>query len=57
MCIVDIVTLTDFNAPAKDKVQIYISGALHGDERIGPHAAYYLIEYINSIYKIATLMF
>ena len=48
MCIVDIVTLTDFSAPAEDKVQIYISGALHGDERIGPHASYYLIEYLAS---------
>lgn len=29
---------------------MYISGTLHGDEVIGPHAAYYLIEYLLSNY-------
>ena len=27
---------------------MYISGALHGNERLGPHASYYLIEYLAS---------
>lgn len=27
---------------------MYISGALHGNERVGPHASYYLIEYLAS---------
>lgn len=27
---------------------MYISGALHGDEVIGPHSVYYLIEYLLS---------
>jgi len=44
----DIVTLTDVHSPAEDKVQVYISGAVHGDERVGPHAAYYLIEMLVS---------
>jgi predicted deacylase len=43
-CILDIVTLTDVQSPSEDKVQVYISGALHGNERVGPHATYYLIE-------------
>ena len=47
-CVVDIVTLTDFNSSAEEKVQVYISGALHGNERIGPQASYYLIEYLAS---------
>ena len=49
-CVIDIVTLTDRSVPAKDKVQVYISGALHGNERIGPHASFYLIEYMASNY-------
>ena len=49
-CVLDIVTLTDSQVPDSEKVQVYISGALHGDERIGPHNAYYLIEYLASNY-------
>ena len=41
-------TLTDVSVPAINKTQVYISGALHGDERVGPHVAYYLIEYLAS---------
>ena len=47
-CVLDIVTLTDRSSPAEDKVQVFISGELHGDERIGPHASFYLIEYLAS---------
>ena len=47
-CVLDIVTLTDRATPSDDKVQVFISGELHGDERIGPHIAYYLIEYLAS---------
>lgn len=43
-CVLDIVKITDQTSPATEKVQVYISGALHGDERLGPHVAYYLIE-------------
>ena len=45
-CVVDIVTLTDRSTPPDDKAQVYISGALHGNERIGPHVSYYIIEYL-----------
>lgn len=44
LCVLDIVTLSDVQSPSADKVQVYISGALHGNERVGPHATYYLIE-------------
>lgn len=47
-CILDIITVTDFQANNNDKTQVYISGALHGDERIGPNIAYYLLEYLVS---------
>jgi len=45
-CEIDIVTLGDKKVKAEDKTQVYISGALHGNERIGPVVAYYLIEYL-----------
>jgi predicted deacylase len=48
----DIITISDFQAKQEDKVQVYISGALHGDEVIGPNIAYYLIEYLLSNFKI-----
>ena len=47
-CVLDIVTLTDKATPSEEKVQVFISGELHGNERIGPHASYYLIEYLAS---------
>ena len=55
-CVLDIVTLSDFDyKPAEegegDKVQVYISGTLHGDELIGPQVAYYLMEYLVSNYQ------
>ena len=53
-CVLDIVTLSDFDYKPDegegDKVQVYISGTLHGDERIGPQVAYYLMEYLVSNY-------
>ena len=48
LCVLDIVTVTDHYINAKQKVQIFISGAFHGDERLGPHIAYYLIEFLAS---------
>mgnify|MGYP001043084820 FL=1 len=50
-CVLDIVTITDKATPPEDKVQVYISGALHGNERIGPHVAYYFIEYLVSNFE------
>jgi predicted deacylase len=35
-------------------VQVYISGALHGNERLGPHASFYLIELLASNYYART---
>ena len=49
-CVLDIVTLTDFSVADTEKVQVYISGALHGNERIGPNISYYLLEYMASNY-------
>ena len=49
-CVLDIVTLTDIQSKSEDKTQVYISGALHGNERLGPHASYYLIEFLVSNY-------
>ena len=40
-------TLTDSSVPGPKK-QVYISGALHGNERIGPNAVYYFLEYYLS---------
>jgi predicted deacylase len=47
-CFLDIVTITDFNTQSEEKAQVYISGTLHGNERIGPNTAYYLIEFLVS---------
>ena len=44
----DIVTISDKNANNDHKVQVYISGALHGDEVIGPNTVLYLIEFLVS---------
>ena len=49
-CVIDIVTITDMEGSQESKPSIYISGTLHGDEVIGPNAAYYLIEYLLSNY-------
>jgi predicted deacylase len=51
-CIIDIVNLTDVQSIAENKVQIYISGALHGNERLGPHASFYLIELLVTNFGI-----
>ena len=47
-CILDIVTLTDFETSAENKVQVYISGCLHGNERLGPVVSYYFLEFLAS---------
>jgi predicted deacylase len=52
-CVLDIVTVTDFSSKSvTEKPQVYISGTLHGDEVIGPQAAYYLLEYLLSNYQV-----
>ena len=47
-CELDIVTVTDHSVDAEQKVQVFISGAFHGDEVLGPQVSYYLIEYLAS---------
>jgi len=32
--------------PREEKTQVYISGALHGNERLGPDISFYLIEHL-----------
>jgi predicted deacylase len=46
-CQVDLVTLSNKKS-SKPKTQVFFSGALHGDEVIGPNSAYYFIEYLLS---------
>ena len=35
MCVLDIVTVTDFETSSENKVQVFISGSLLGQERLG----------------------
>ncbi len=46
-------TISDFEFESEpgEKVQFYVSGTLHGDEVVGPHVAYYLIEYLLANYQ------
>jgi len=50
-CVLDIITITDFKTSSEGKVQVYITGSLQGDERLGPQIAFYLIEYLVSNFK------
>ena len=47
-CVLDIVTVTDHLIGPEDKIQVFISGGMRGDSRVGPNIAYYLIEYLAS---------
>ena len=49
LCEVDIMTISDFDSKFKKK-KMFVSGAINGDERIGPNAAVYFVEYILSLY-------
>ena len=48
-CVLDVVSLTS-PLSNSEKVQVFISGAFHGDERYGPHVSLYLIELLASNY-------
>ena len=48
-CVVDIVRLTN-KTSTKPKKVIYVSGAFHGNERIGPNVTVYFLEYFVSQY-------
>ena len=45
LCIVDIITMTNFRV-RKAKKQILISSGTEGDEKLGPHVITYFIEYL-----------
>ena len=47
-CVLDIVSVTDHLTGPEDKVQVYVSGCFNGAAQVGPHVAYYLIEYLAS---------
>lgn len=42
--------LSDFNFSNENKVQVYLSGNLHGDEQLGPNALTYLAEFLVKNY-------
>ena len=47
-CTIYLVTISDFNSTNKHKPQVYLSGNLHGDEKLGPLVLTYLAEYLVS---------
>lgn len=49
-CTIVMVTITDRNHQNPNKPQVYISGSVHGNERLGPHVVAYLSEYLVSNY-------
>ena len=55
-----VATITDFNINNRPKVKVYLSGNLHGDEKLGPNVLVYLAEYLvknfNTEDKIKTLL-
>jgi hypothetical protein len=44
------VTLTNFEKKNNDKPEVFFSGCLHGNERIGPNVLAYLSSYLLSNY-------
>lgn len=44
-------TVTDKTYHNEFKPQVYLSGSVHGDERLGPNIVTYLAEYLVSNYK------
>ena len=50
-CVLDIVRITDKSIPAEEKVQVLITGGLHGTDRLGTQIAVYLVEYFTSNFK------
>ena len=50
LCTIYYVTITDFKINRENKVQVYLSGNLHGDEQLGPNVLTYLAEYLVTTY-------
>ena len=48
LCVLDIVTVTDFKTSSEEKVQVFVAGSLLGEEKLGAQIVYYLIEYLVS---------
>jgi hypothetical protein len=45
-CTIYMVKISDYTSTIKKKVQVYLSGNLHGDEQLGPNVLTYLAEYL-----------
>lgn len=45
-CTIYLARISDYNYNNPNKVQVYLSGSVHGDEQLGPNALTYLAEYL-----------
>lgn len=45
-CTIYMNTISDFRSNNGPKIQVYLSGTIHGDEQLGPNALTYLAEYL-----------
>eukprot|EP00826_Nyctotherus_ovalis_P027952 TRINITY_DN2193_c0_g1_i13.p1 TRINITY_DN2193_c0_g1~~TRINITY_DN2193_c0_g1_i13.p1 ORF type:complete len:553 (+),score=107.15 TRINITY_DN2193_c0_g1_i13:157-1815(+) len=50
-CPIYIVTLSDLSSYSRSRPEVFISGALHGDEVLGPNIVIYLLEYLLKNYN------
>mmetsp|Transcript_38594 Transcript_38594/g.38119 ORF Transcript_38594/g.38119 Transcript_38594/m.38119 type:complete len:170 (+) Transcript_38594:3-512(+) len=50
-CVITYVSISDYKIPPGNKVQVYLSGNLHGDEQLGPNVLVYLAEYLAKTYN------
>lgn len=59
-CTIYLATITDFSLNKRPKIKVYLSGNLHGDEKLGPNVLVYFAEYLvknyNSSEYIKTLL-
>ena len=52
-CEILMLTISDFTYPRDEKTQVFLSGELHGDERVGPHVCAYLTEFLLMQYGLS----
>jgi len=50
-CAIYIVTLTEFQTLTNSRPEVFISGAVHGNEVLGPNIVVYLLEYLLENYN------
>lgn len=50
-CVIVMATITDNSVHNDHKPQVLLSGAVHGDERLGPNIVMYFAEYLLYNYK------